>query len=335
MPIPSRPSPDPRPKLPHDDIVELGEDDIVLLEDDGDDGDDVVAVESVEATVARRGARDGGDDSPRSETRSSKPVRLGRRLGRLGAIAGGALLFLAGVLLVVARSEGARRARAPREAVVVAPTEAPVTSPPRERSTPPPRAARAASVTDDRVASAAPQPERAVPAPEVVAERATDTTPAPIDVHPGRSRLERSATRRARLAARIEPTSNAPAASDVPAAAEAPAPPEPAPPTPAAPTAAAPPSPTPGSADLPTLPSRSALRVALTSATTALRACTSHRGVAMMTLTLGGDGSVRSAAPAGSWGGHLDRACVERAMARVRVPAFTRPSFTLRFPFVL
>lgn len=54
-----------------------------------------------------------------------------------------------------------------------------------------------------------------------------------------------------------------------------------------------------------------------------------------MTLTLHGDGSVRSAAPVGSWGGDVDRACLERAVSQVRVPAFVRPSFTLRFPFVL
>jgi hypothetical protein len=86
---------------------------------------------------------------------------------------------------------------------------------------------------------------------------------------------------------------------------------------------------------LPALPSRASLRSALSSVTPALRACTSHRGVAMMSITMSGEGGVLEARPVGAWASGAEAACVRSAVGGAHIPRFRQTRLTVHFPFVL
>jgi len=91
----------------------------------------------------------------------------------------------------------------------------------------------------------------------------------------------------------------------------------------------------PARASLPERPSRADVRRALGGATAAVRACTAHRGVAMMSVTMSGEGEVLSARPVGSWAHGADAACLRAAIGHAQLPRFRRTQLTVQFPFVL
>jgi hypothetical protein len=85
----------------------------------------------------------------------------------------------------------------------------------------------------------------------------------------------------------------------------------------------------------PMRPSRAAIRSALSAITSGLRACTAHRGVAMMSITMSGAGAILAAQPIGSWAGEANAGCLRSAVDQARIPPFEQPRLTVRFPFVL
>lgn len=68
----------------------------------------------------------------------------------------------------------------------------------------------------------------------------------------------------------------------------------------------------------------------------AVRACgAGGGGRVIVTVHFAGDGSVRSAAVTGGDAAPPVRSCVARAVRAARVPAFTRDSFRVTYPFVM
>ena len=91
-----------------------------------------------------------------------------------------------------------------------------------------------------------------------------------------------------------------------------------------------------GLADLPELPSRSDVATAMTSVRPAVRACAAgSTGSIVVRVTFdGGNGRATSAIVTGPVPDTVLQ-CVERAELGIAVPRFSRPNFTVSYPFNL
>lgn len=211
-----------------------------------------------------------------------------------------------------------------------------VTRPAAPRGAPQPVDAPAVVVADEPAPSTAPGAAAPEPAPSVAAQ-----APASSDVEdpneeaaaPSAPPVARTETPRRRPRTRVEPP--APRAAEatprrgepsfeelIERAGRPEAPPE----------RPAPERPSTG----PAQPTRADVRRAMDGVGAAVRACgAGGGGRVIVTVHFAGDGSVRSAAATGGDAAPPVRSCVARAVRAARVPAFTRDSFRVTYPFVM
>lgn len=87
--------------------------------------------------------------------------------------------------------------------------------------------------------------------------------------------------------------------------------------------------------NLPAVPDRSAVIAALRGAGSSVRSCgTGQGGVATVTIVFNSRGEVNTATVAAPVTG-AQASCVTSAVRRVHVPAFSRPTFSVTYPFAL
>lgn len=89
-------------------------------------------------------------------------------------------------------------------------------------------------------------------------------------------------------------------------------------------------------ANLPEAPDRDAVLNALSAVRPAVAACAEGRsGVATVQLTVANTGRVSGALVSGIFAGTPQGSCIARAVRQARFPRFTRPTFSVTFPFPL
>ncbi|MEZ4408168.1 MAG: hypothetical protein R3A52_17075 [Polyangiales bacterium] len=91
-----------------------------------------------------------------------------------------------------------------------------------------------------------------------------------------------------------------------------------------------------GGGDVPEAPSRPAVASALRGVGPAVRACgTGTGGTATVTVVFNSSGGVNTANVQAPYAGTPVGSCIARAVRGAHIPPFSRPSFTVNYPFPL
>ena len=104
----------------------------------------------------------------------------------------------------------------------------------------------------------------------------------------------------------------------------------------ARPTSGAAPAPAAAATGLPEMPSRPDVAGAMRGVGPAVRACgTGSGGTATVTVVFNSQGRVNTANVAPPFAGTPVGSCIARAVRDAHLPAFSRPTFSVTFPFAL